>query len=162
MMNLSDPKIISKKGGTISVDTATIAIHDASFVELNGTDEQLLKKMNEGQLFCFNTGSDGLFNVQVRIVDGIEPMLSMKEYTRVVRAIVKPGFIKIVSGKLAITDLLPPQEVWATMVPGFYKVNVFVVSFSQEEYGYYIVLAHANTTSSNNYQEIENLEAIEY
>lgn len=164
MMNLLEPRVISKKSGTISVNTATIAIHDASldFTESVDSDEQLLAKMNEGQLFCFNTGSDGLFSLQVRVVDGPEPILSMKEYKQVGGAIVKPGIVKIVSGKLGITDLGPPQEVWATVAPGTYKVNVFAYPFSREEYGYYIVLAHTNTHECSHYQEIERLEALDY
>lgn len=115
------------------METAIIAIHDASFTELNGEDEELLERMNEGKLFCFITGSDDLFNVQIRVVDGTEPILSKKEYNRgVVRAIAKPGFINLVTGKVVITDFVPPQEVWATVEPGLYKVNVFVVSFSQK------------------------------
>jgi hypothetical protein len=162
MMNLSDPKIILKKDGTIDVETATIAIHDASFTDLNGETDELLERMNEGKLFCFCTGGDGSFNVQFRVVDGTEAILSKEEYTNgVVKSIAKPGFINLVTGSVVITDFVSDQEVWATVEPGLYQVNVFSAYFSeeQEEYDYFIVLAHANTTSGSNYQKIESLIA---
>jgi hypothetical protein len=142
------------------VETATIAIHDASFTDLNGETDELLERMNEGKLFCFCTGGDGSFYVQIRVVKGSEAVLSKEEYNKgVVKAIAKPGYINLVTGKVVITDFIPPQEVWAKVEPGLYQVNVFGVSYpkEQEEYEYFIVLAHANTTSGSNYQKIESL-----
>ena len=45
-----------------------------------------IELINSGKVYFFGTGGDGIFNIQVRIVEVPEPVLTTKEYKNVVAA----------------------------------------------------------------------------
>lgn len=160
LLGCDNPKILLKKSTTIVLDSATIAIGDKSYS--TDTSEALdeIELINAGKIYSFGTGSDGTFNVQLRVVEAPEPVLTSKEYKNVVGA--SPTiFLTFPSGKVAVDDYgisSSNNQIEETIIPGNYKCQVFVFKFPKGDYSFYIVLSKCEHFTLNNENEILRLE----
>ena len=146
-------------GGSIAVGDKFYAIDETNSINFKDID-----LINRGHCYIFNTGSDGEFNIQVRIVEAPEPVLTSKEYKNVAGA--SPVVtLHFPTGKLyvgdgpALKDLRSDIEV--DIAPGYYKCQVCIFTFP-EDYSYYIVLSKTEYASDNNETEVISLEPLEF
>jgi len=170
LLGIAEPKIIKKKNLIISTDSASFTICDAhsNSYSLFETKEQILSRMNMGEYYTFSTAADGVYNMQLRLVDGPEPMLASKEYKRVEES-GSEVIIQIPSGLVTVSDGFIDEDeiesqslasvVTMKVPPGFYKIRVFVLIFPNDDSSYYIVFAPTDKLSQNALADIETLEA---
>lgn len=151
-----NPTILFKKSTSILIECGTISFGDRSFEflpgEFNFFDEAYIQLINNGKLYSFSTGGDGEFNIQVRIIEAPEPVLSLKEYKNVVLA--GPCVtLHFPTGRLAIDDGIvykgSNSALEFNIAPGNYKSQVFLLKFRGYVYSYYIVLAKTHEPASN-------------
>lgn len=154
-------KIIFKKAGIIPVDTASISISDQSFniYELDGdfSDKNYLSLINQGKCYIFSTGADGMYNVQLRVIDALEPVLTNGEFKYVTESSAS-AIIHIPTGIIAITDgLLLDKEfphLSASIMPGNYKISVYQFYIPNKLESFYIVLCKTDREASNDFSNI--------
>jgi hypothetical protein len=167
LLGIAEPKIITKKNFIISTDIASFTIRDANSnsYSLSETKEQILSGMNMGEYYTFSAAADGVYSMQLRLVDGPEPILASKEYKRV-EVSSSEAIIQIPSGLVAVSDgsgIVESQSLACEMTmkvpPGFYKIRVFVLIFPNDDSSYYIVFAPTDKLSQNALTDIETLEA---
>lgn len=158
-LGCDNPQILLKKSTTIELESASIAIGDQSYAD---TFESLtdIELINSGKAYFFSTGSDGIFNIQLRVVEAPEPVLTSKEYKNVVAA--SPMVIlSFPTGKLAIDDgriFASKNSIEESIIPGNYKCQVFIFRFPNDDYSFYIVLSKCENNALNKESEIINLE----
>lgn len=159
ILGCDNPQILLKKSTTIALESASIAIGDRSYAD-NVESLTDIELINSGKAYFFSTGSDGIFNVQLRVVEAPEPVLTSKEYKNVAAA--SPMIILSFStGKLAINDgriCLSNNSIEESIIPGNYKCQVFIFRFPSKDYSFYIVLSKCENNALNNEREIIRLE----
>jgi len=165
VMGIPEPKISLKKNIELPTDIANFVIRDPTLPEysLEETKVQTLTRMNNGEFFCFSTGADGWFNVQLRLVEGPEPILTLKEYKRVQESS-QEAIIQIPSGKIIISgygnEAISEDATLAGSLevpPGFYKMRVFVFTFPTDDFSYYVVFARTDKFTPNALLEIDSI-----
>ena len=151
--------IVLKKATKLLLVSGAIMIKDASYAEC--ADTSLLPLLNQGKLFMFGTGTDGVVNVQLRVVDGPEPVLTAKEYKFVADSS-EPAIIHIPSGGLLVADpaSLGSQDnaLSATISAGNYKVSVYFFAIPNKLQSFYIVLAKTDQEPINTLTRIYQFE----
>lgn len=100
----SEHLILQKKSAKLNIQSGQIVMADQTLdlSLLAECDEKIeLQLINKGNLFAFNTGGDGIINVQCRVVEANNPVLTLKEYKCSVNA-TEMAVIKIPTGLLQI------------------------------------------------------------
>ncbi len=155
-----------KKAGKIVIEAGLIMIADPNYFALNEltddySDKNILNLINQGKLYAISTSGDGLFNVQVRIVDSLEPLLTAKEIKYVVDSS-ESAVIHITSGSLMVAD----PSTWEnekqsillnSVVPGNYKVCVYSFIIPNKLESFYIVLSKTELEANNHLSSIYSL-----
>ena len=170
MTNDQPIKILQKKSGVVRLWTATIGIGDynemlnLSQAPYNITE--IIHFINQARGFLFTTGCDGVFNIQFRLVDAPEPVLSKDEY-KLVGDASPPLIIQVPSGRIVIRDGLCLDETNENSLiylvePGKYKVSAhcFTVRKKNEDHNfssYYLVLCKTDETVNNDVKDIPYL-----
>jgi len=158
----ADVEIILKKSGKVSTNTATITIADPKHIERKEissdvSDNNFIGMINKGKLLIFETGSDGAYNIQVRVINAAEPVLTTKEYKRVTDYC-ETAIIDIPNGIVAVADFAAlgdeAENLTVKVTPGYYKVAVFLFQISNKFESYYIVLCKTNSKPVNNYSKV--------
>jgi len=154
-----DAKIVKKIAGKINTETASIAIGDPYYaknvIDAYGsyTEKNVLNLINEGKSYIFGTSSDGLHNVQLRIVDSSEPVLSSKEF-KCVTSVTETAIINIPTGHIAVTDPcfldVEKDRLGVDVEPGHYKVCVYFFYIHSKVESFYIVLCKTDQEDKNN------------
>lgn len=154
----ANAKIIKKILGKINVETATIAIGEPSYSKEalgayeNYADQKILNLINQGKLFIFGTGYDGEQNIQIRVVDSFEPVLSAKEYKCILNA-TETLIINIPTGTLAVADPyfldMEKERLLINVEPGNYKVCVYHFYIDSKVDSFYIALCKADEEAKN-------------
>lgn len=152
-------KIVKKISGKINTETASIAIGDPYYARnvieaySNYSEKNVVNLINEGKGYVFSTGSDGLHNVQIRIVDTLEPVISSKEFKCVI-SVTETAVINIPTGHLAITDPccldIEKDRLYINVEPGNYKVCVYFFYIRSKVESFYVVLCKTNQDAKNN------------
>lgn len=167
LIGCNNVPVLFKKSTTIYLHSATIAIGDKAFAidHVNGLLPSYEELINRGQCYFFGTGSDGDFNIQVRIVEAPEPVLTAKEYKNIVCA--SPVVIlNFPTGKVAVCDgeihkdIPKEPDFEFDIVPGYYKCQVFIFKFTND-YSYYIILSKTDEAKKNSETEILTLQPLE-
>lgn len=156
---LANAKIIKKLSGKINTETASIAIGDPSYQKIildtysNYTEKSALNLTNEGKVYIFGTSSDGLHNVQIRILDSSEPVLSSKEF-KCVMSVTETAIINIPTGLVAVADPcvlnVENDRISINVEPGNYKVCVYFFYIRSKVESFYIVLCKTDEEAKNN------------
>lgn len=154
----ANAKIIKKIHGKINVATGTMAIGDISYsrevlsVYADYTDQKILNIINQGDFFIFATGSDGRQNIQIRLVDSLEPVLSTKEYKCILNA-TETLIINVPTGVLLVTDPcfldVEKNRLLFHVEPGNYKVCVYHFYIHLKIDSFYIALCKTDEEVKN-------------
>lgn len=162
----SEAKIIKKISGKINTETASIAIGDPackkSVVDAynNYTEKNVINVINEAKAYIFSTGFDGPHDVQIRIIDSAEPVLSSKEFKCVVNS-TETAIIDIPTGHVAVADpyFLDTENsrLYVAVEPGHYKVCVYFFYIRSKVESFYIVLCKTNNEAKNNLSKLPEL-----
>lgn len=155
-------EITKKKSGKIAVET-TIAISDVHYsrdiMEMydNYSEANLLRVVNAGKAFIFHAVVHKICNVQVRVVDAPEPVLTSKEFKCVI-ANTETAVIDLPTGVLSVAspwNLVEEEERLAiTLTPGRYKVCVYHFYIRNKIDSYYIVLCKTTLPAHNSLTRI--------
>lgn len=155
-----EPTIVLKKSSKINIDAGTIAVGDRSFQSesFDPLEKELLRRINLGECFFFDTGGDWLFNFQLRLVIGSEPVLSEKEYKCVIDS-TPCVILQCPSGKLVIEDGFISTMDWGIetdIPPGNYKCQAYHLRL-RGVFSFYIVLAKTEADAVNHETELPSL-----
>lgn len=164
-LNLTGNKnveIISKITGKIPVETATIAIADPSYFDIDEVRKDYAYQnypqlINQGKFFIFGTGADGTYNVQLRVVDALEPVLTQKEF-RYVKDSTESVIIHIPSGFITVADpcFLDNEKYYLStrITPGNYKICVYLFHIPKKIQSFYIILCRTDKETNNQLSKI--------
>jgi len=162
----SDIKIILKKSGKVDLKTALITIKDTSYqddFDINKDEsKELLRLFNQGKWFTFGTGADGLYDVQLRIVDSPIPVLSPKEFLYSCGS-TPNQIIHFPTGNVIISDSSGTYDSHLTIQipPGNYVVCTYsFVILRKDFFSYYIVLCKTDEMPSSEFYEVPELELL--
>jgi hypothetical protein len=167
MIGCEKPKIIKKISKVIEPFAGLVGICDKSFGL--ATDDfdfgESLKLINEGKIYLFLTPFGEIFNLQVRVIDAPEPVLTMRDYKKVVKSS-SPVIISVPTGKLYVDDGSvnggdkPEMEI--SVEPGNYKCQVYLFEFPRGrlhyDFSYTVVLSKTEKQAVNNECEIADME----
>ncbi len=130
LIGAAEPEIRAKAAKTIAVDSgalvATATTLDSQFLLCSPGER--LAAMNAGRYFLIGLGSDGTYRVQLRLVDGSEPVLAAAEYGRV-QETTTPGFLRADEPRLyfgAAENAAKGASL--EIAPGSYTVAVFLTA----------------------------------
>lgn len=154
-----NPQVLIKKSTKINLITGSIAIGD-QFYAIGFTEKfpNEIDLINSGKSYIFFAEDYGFVNIQVRVIDVIEPILSTKEYKRVMAA--SPAVIlNFPSGKLAIDDgyIEEAPPIVIDIAPGNYKCQVYLFSLARDQHSFYIVLSKTEEKAVNSEKEVISL-----
>lgn len=159
LTGLSNCKIIKKLPGTINLESGSIAIGDPCYQKditdtySDYSEKNLLSLVNANKAYIFSTGGDGCYNIQIRIVDSLEPVLSSKEFKCVLDA-TETAVINIPTGLVAVADPhaldIENYRLSVNVEPGNYKVCVYFFAIPSKVEAFYIVLCKTDETAENN------------
>lgn len=175
LKGVTEPEVISKINGTIQLyypriwilDQDSLANIDQS-VPLTLFERELVTIMNQGNFYLFETGVEGLTNVQVRVVTGNEPLLSKKEHLYA-RAAGSSFYLHLPSGRLIVTGVplgceppvaSIPEGLQYTVEPGWYRLKVFCFYIPKKVESYYIVLCKVEGPQPNQLIAIDFLDPL--
>lgn len=133
LLGAAAPEVCAKAAKRVAVDSgalvATATALDRQFLLCSVAER--LAAMNAGRYFLIGLGSDGKYGVQLRLVDGREPVLAASEYRRVQEA-TEPGFLCADQPRLyfgAAENVAKGAAV--DIAPGLYKVAAFLMRASR-------------------------------
>lgn len=168
-------EVILKKNGKINsmltdTDYSTIALASASWFEKNTfenflDDPELLKFINQGECSIFHLAcpDEGSYNIQIRVVDAAEPLLTAKEF----KCVLSSTEIAVVhlDNSLIVKPLFeeenPENRILATVEPGNYKVCVYHFHIPKKVESFYIVLAKTDLEAENHQMKITHFDLAE-
>ena len=159
-------EVISKKVGKIPVESGLIMIGDPAYMpsiqdDMDRVSEKdLLNVVNSHRAFFFGTGGDGIFNVQIRIINAYEPVVSENEYRWVFDTSQK-AIVNVSSGTISVSDLLgldSEDAISQKIENGHYKITVFSFSIPRKLDSFYIVLSKTDEVEIDNLNSIDELE----
>lgn len=145
-LGISEITIQKKKNYQIAVESGTIVVGDPSIAsKFNFThfdESELLSFMQQQKGLVFGTGGDGVFDTQLRLVNGPEPLLTEKEYRCMVGAS-DVSNIEVITGKIGIADLgnLTNSTSTLEIENGKYKTCVYLFDNKKGFRSFYIVLS---------------------
>ncbi|WP_419421361.1 hypothetical protein ACNVED_14965 (plasmid) [Legionella sp. D16C41] len=161
LKGFTSAKISKKKSGTINTETSTVAIGDPYYLTNiikaynHYSEKNILALINEAQSYVFSTGYDGLLNIQIRIINSVEPVLLDKEYKYIWNA-TEIGIISIPTGTLAVADPcfldVKNNRLCINIEPGNYKVCVYLIQSKIESF--YIVLCKTDQEAKNYFSKL--------
>ena len=138
--------VLARCKGKVALETATFALGDVG-LKPDATDHasyeaHMTDWMTKGQRLCFGSGYDGLFKAEIRVIEGVEPVLSEKEYKKLNSS--TPGVVlKMPTGRIALagyalmTAPWSAEPEWESVVieapPGNYKACAFGFSTSRSD-----------------------------
>ncbi len=164
LTNSEPVTILAKASGKIMLSGATVMVGDPSIQTaplIDYSDNELLALINLGQRFLFATGSDGVFDMQLRIIEANTPVLTAQEY-KCVENSGQTAIISAPSGKIVITALGEiddkDNQILQEIAPGNYKITVFVFNIPKKMRSYYIVLCKTAEPAVNHLERIDMLE----
>ncbi len=146
--------VVRKVSGKVTVESGTIVIADPGQVDSQALDngQHDLSLMNQGKCFIFRTGADGIFNVQLRMVDALEPVLTEKEYSRVI-ANSETAIIHIPNSLVKVSDVVCLQDaascITMAVSPGNYKICVYQFYIPNKLESFYVVLCPTSEAATN-------------
>ena len=155
--------LLSKKSEFIS-DCPDLCIGDpVYFVELKNIPSQVdkdhayrLNLINEGKLYELGTGGDAQFNIELRLIDSLEPYLTSKEM-KFVQDCTETAIMRIPAGVLSVGSSFTVDEnssfISMPITPGNYKMSVFFLSKKRVE-TFCVVLCKTTDNAKNDYQSI--------
>ncbi|RUR22917.1 hypothetical protein [Legionella qingyii] len=159
-------EIIKKKSGKIRVETS-ISISDAHYGKdiINACSKyselHLLNLINDGKAYIFNTVIHEICNVQVRVVDSVDPVLTSKEFKCVIDA-TDTVIINIPTGTLSIAspwNLEDEKDSLSINIdPGHYKVCAYLFYIHNKIESYYIVLCKTTNFLRNDLTRIYEID----
>lgn len=134
MKGLDKPTIKFEIKGSIAVESGVIGIADPALAIQDGEDcmEAGLKTLAEqGRQISLSTGGDGRFGVKIRLIEGLEPILNIEEYKKLIFS--QSGTLRIESGKLAVNDLWrlnQPDSISTNLPNGHYNTEAYYIENS--------------------------------
>jgi hypothetical protein len=155
-------KILHKVSKNITLSSATIMIGEVGIVTLvDASENELIEIINKGEAFFFSTRSDGVFPIQLRIIEASEPLLTAKEY-RYLENSSQTAIINMPHGQIAVSDLSTfaagTAEILLKVEPGNYKVTAMLFHIPNKISSYYIVMCKTQDPINNNFERIDELE----
>ena len=164
-----DHKVLSRLKSKVPTDTATFGLGDVGLAP-DPTDEpsyegQMVGWMARGQRLFFGTGYDGAIKAELRLIDGVEPVLSPSEYKKLESS--TPTLVLAApTGRIALADYGFMTEPWRDdppgeglvieVSPGAYKVCVFGFSSSRWD-SVVAVLCPTDEASRNDVASVDSL-----
>ncbi len=179
LLGCEAPKVLLKKNGTISLEGGCIAVGDMAYAEdidqyisaTRATETDPIRfhaynltLMNQGKIFFFGTGGDGLFHFQVRIIEAPEPVVTAKEFKLVLDS-TPVVILDFPTGKFGIQDSILYKNLESALeidiAPGRYKCQVHHFLFPKknrsdsecDESSFYIVLSKTEDPLENQLQD---------
>jgi hypothetical protein len=169
----SQAPILFKKSTTVPLDGCSLAIGDLFYANNSFKMGDEIPLMNQGHCYMFYTEGDAEYNIQIRVVEAPEPVLTPDEHENIVGA--SPVVtLHFPTGKLYV-DVTPNSwgtkpAVEADIAPGNYKCQVFVFEVLNKDsdceedydcdYPYCFVLSKTNSQVGNNEKELIDLSPI--
>lgn len=159
-------KIIKKISGKIPVETS-IVISDVQYSRdiinayTNYSERNLVDLINNGKAFIFHADIHDACNVQLRIVDSLEPVLTSKEFKCVVDT-TETAIINIPTGIVAAANPWNLDDekyrLSTNIAPGNYKVCVYLFYIRHKIESYYIVLCKTENAARNDLSKIHEID----
>jgi len=163
LLNISKVNVLAKQNQAVTVESGTITVADpiqaSEFPFTNYTKKEFENFMNQGCGLILSTGSDGIFDTQLRLVEAPEPLLSPNEY-KFLEAATNTITITVKSDHIGIADLhqLSSSNHVFDINPGFYKICAYLFDNKKNFRCYYIVLSKTQETPENNNVTLFTLE----
>lgn len=167
-------EVFTKKSKKLKTESATIAICSLSAMrdittclQQNNhfTNDPLIDLVNNNHIFCVGTGRDGIIvNVQVRVVNAPEPVLSIKESKFVTNSSEQTllNFPESDTSQVIVADLYSldskSNSLAIPITPGVYKVAVYTFEIRNKISSYYFVLAPTGDLQKNKIKKMDTLE----
>lgn len=159
----NNPEIILQKSGTVSIDVAAIGVVDrgykdaANHAPYDHIANHYLNLVNQGKCYLVHTGSDATFDVQLRVVNALEPVLTSKEL-KFVEDMSETAIMHIPTGEISIGNPFDFEQAGysfsANIIPGNYKICAYLFCMPHKFKGIYIVLSKTDQEATNNLAEI--------
>lgn len=156
-----DAEVVRKISGKVTVESGTLIIADPSEMinQALQNDQHDVSLINQGKALIFRTGADGVFNMQLRMVNALEPVLTEKEYRRVI-ANTETVIIHIPTDTISVGDVLYLQDTKSCITmpvsPGNYKICVYQFYIPQKLESFYVVFTPTMEAATN---DIANIHA---
>ena len=154
-------EVISKVSGSVSIESGVVSIGDPTLensIILNDFDDKnLLEITNQAKRLYFSTGGDGTYDVQLRLIKAMEPVLAPSEY-KLVAGSTETVILQIPSGKISVGDIhLTSEDISMDITSGNYKVCTYL--FATKDFrSYYIVFIQTDLPAVNQSDRISRLE----
>lgn len=140
-------EILLKKNFLLALESATVAIGDREHLGEGWIDREK-SAIQSGKLIFFSTGANGVYRLQIRVVNAPEPILSPREYNRVGQ-VAGPYNLSVPSGEIAFSDFCCKEGAKTfKIIPGNYKVTIFVYHI-KDDFSYYICFAPTTDSAQN-------------
>ena len=124
--NVTKPQVLLKCSILRASTFGTVYIGDVSInVDVSRDEKELVDSMNRHEAFYFNTDDE---EIELRVIECPEPILSLKEFKKVVASTFEPGTIHCPTGELLLNDSNNLFEGKVIRVePGFYKIAAYII-----------------------------------
>lgn len=152
-------EILEIKKVSILVRTGLVMISDPSKCANLSTEydtKNLIKLINQGQIFAFAIGGDGKINLEIRLIKSIEPVLLAKEYSKLSSSTPVLNF-KTTQGDITIGDFYGQDKDFKNIKLSSDECDFKVGAFSMRS-GKYIIVFCKTDQSNNNISDIPDLE----
>lgn len=159
----SNPTTLLSKRGKVDVESGCLHVADPSVYQAldleNYSEKKIVSLMNQGNLFELHVGGDGEFNVQLRIVDTPDPIVTAKEFKCCEESTGMSAIIQIPTGELWVADAgaigsKKRGHVAIKTTPGNYKICAYNFHIPEKVQSIYIVLSKTEQVSKNEFSEI--------
>ncbi len=161
--------VLARAKGKADTETATFGLGDIGLApdaaDSASYDDQMVDCMAKGQRLYFGTGYDGTIKAEIRIIEGVEPVLTPKEYAKLTTS--TPSMVlEAPTGRIALSDHAHMTEPWTRQplgnsvvietAPGNYKTCVF--GFSTPRWDSVIaILCRTESTPPNSVSDVDSL-----
>ena len=162
ILDIPEPQILSKKMGSVSVESGTLVLKDyPTKLQYNDySEKELVKFMNNKQALYVDTGGDFTVKAELRHVSGHHPILTSKEYKKLSGSS-QVVTINLTEGQPVLSDLHEEdlRKMVSIKVPaGTYATAAHLVEKSRYEFKFVFVIATASSDSQATITSVERLE----
>lgn len=134
--------------------------HSETFLTMDPTSQSLLTLINDRKCHIFSVETDGAYDVQFRVVNAKNPILSEKEIPYVIDS-TETSFIYVPTGQIIIGDLIGLQDMddkQVSVEPGYYKVMTYLFHIPKKLASFYIVLCPCENSTNLIFSKVYQFE----